>query len=56
MTASISQIITLEEFLVYPILNLQARQLECYSQPYQDAQGEFNYLNKQIFLANHSVE
>ncbi|AFY57117.1 hypothetical protein Riv7116_4701 [Rivularia sp. PCC 7116] len=39
----------------YWIVNLQARQLECYSQPYQDAQGEFNYLNKQILLANNSV-
>ncbi|MGB3655529.1 MAG: Uma2 family endonuclease [Rivularia sp. (in: cyanobacteria)] len=39
----------------YWIVNLQVRQLECYSQPYQDAQGEFNYLNKQIFLSNHSV-
>lgn len=39
----------------YWIVNLQVRQLEYYSQPYQDAQGEFNYLNKQIFLSNHSV-
>lgn len=39
----------------YWIVNLQVRQLECYSQPYQDAQRKFNYLNKQIFLANHSV-
>ena len=39
----------------YWIVNLQVSQLECYSQPYQDAQGEFNYLNKQIFLANYSV-
>ena len=39
----------------YWIVNLQVRQLECYSQPYQNAQGEFNYLSKQIFLSNHSV-
>lgn len=39
----------------YWIVNLQVRQLECYSQPYQDVQGEFNYLSKQIFLSNHSV-
>ncbi len=39
----------------YWIVNLQVSQLECYSQPYQDAQGEFNYLSKQIFLSNHSV-
>ena len=40
----------------YWIVNLQVRQLECYSQPYQDARGEFSYLNKQIFLTNHSVK
>jgi Uma2 family endonuclease len=39
----------------YWIVNLQVRQLECYTQPYQNAQGEFNYLSKQIFLSNHSV-
>ncbi len=39
----------------YWIVNLNARQLECYSQPYQDAQSEYNYLNKQIFLPNQSV-
>ncbi|MBV6625635.1 MAG: Uma2 family endonuclease [Rivularia sp. (in: Bacteria)] len=41
--------------IYYWIINLQVRQLECYSQPYQDNQGEFNYLNKQIFLPNNSV-
>ncbi|GAB1538441.1 hypothetical protein NUACC21_11020 [Scytonema sp. NUACC21] len=41
--------------LHYWIANLQAGQLECYSQPYQTIQGEFNYLSKQIFLANQSV-
>jgi Uma2 family endonuclease len=39
----------------YWIVNLNARQLECYSQPYQDAQNEYNYLNKQIYLPNQSV-
>ncbi|NMF65901.1 Uma2 family endonuclease [Brasilonema octagenarum] len=39
----------------YWIVNLHARQLERYSQPYQNIQGEFNYLSKQISLANHSV-
>lgn len=39
----------------YWIVNLQARQLERYSQPYKNIQGEFNYLSKQISLANQSV-
>ncbi|MBW4676856.1 MAG: Uma2 family endonuclease [Desmonostoc geniculatum HA4340-LM1] len=39
----------------YWIMNLPARQLECYSQPYQNAQKQFNYLSKQIFLSNQSV-
>ena len=39
----------------YWIVNLQARQLECYSQPYQDVRGKFNYLSKQICLSNQSV-
>ncbi|MBW4628845.1 MAG: Uma2 family endonuclease [Brasilonema octagenarum HA4186-MV1] len=39
----------------YWIVNLQARQLERYSQPYQNIQGEFNYLSKQISLVNQSV-
>jgi Uma2 family endonuclease len=39
----------------YWIVNLQARQLERYSQPYQNIQGKFNYLSKQISLANQSV-
>ncbi|MGF1673725.1 MAG: Uma2 family endonuclease [Rivularia sp. (in: cyanobacteria)] len=39
----------------YWIVNLQVRQLECYSQPYQNAQGKFDYLSKQIFLSNDSV-
>ncbi|NMG11845.1 Uma2 family endonuclease [Brasilonema sp. UFV-L1] len=39
----------------YWIVNLNAYQLERYSQPYQTIQGEFNYLSKQISLANHPV-
>ncbi|MBD2099740.1 Uma2 family endonuclease [Leptolyngbya sp. FACHB-261] len=39
----------------YWIVNLQARQLERYSQPYETSQGKFNYLNKQISLANQLV-
>lgn len=39
----------------YWIVNLQVRQLECYSQPYQDNQGKFGYLNKQIFISNNLV-
>lgn len=36
-------------------MNLNARQLERYNQPYQNGQGEFNYLSKQISLPNQSV-
>jgi len=39
----------------YWIVNLLARQLEVYSQPYQNAQGDFSYLSKQILLSNQSV-
>lgn len=39
----------------YWIVNLNARQLERYNQPYENAQGEFNYLSKQISLPNQSV-
>jgi Uma2 family endonuclease len=39
----------------YWIMNLEAQQVECYSQPYQNAQGEFNYLNKQISLPNQTI-
>ncbi|MBF2004951.1 MAG: Uma2 family endonuclease [Chlorogloeopsis fritschii C42_A2020_084] len=39
----------------YWIVNLNSRQLERYSQPYQNAQGEFNYLSKQISLPHQSV-
>ncbi|BAZ40068.1 hypothetical protein NIES4101_60290 [Calothrix sp. NIES-4101] len=39
----------------YWIVNLPARQLEHYSQPYHNAQGEFNYLSKLIYLTNQSI-
>ncbi|MDZ8224116.1 Uma2 family endonuclease [Nostoc sp. ChiVER01] len=39
----------------YWIVNLNIRQLERYSQPYQNAQDEFNYLSKQISLPHQSV-
>lgn len=40
----------------YWIFNLVAKQLEAYSEPYQDSQGNFGYRFKRIFLANQSVE
>jgi Uma2 family endonuclease len=39
----------------YWIVNLIANQLERYSQPYQDSQGDFGYRTKQISLRNESV-
>jgi Uma2 family endonuclease len=39
----------------YWIVNLNISQLERYSQPYQNAQGEFNYLSKLISLPHQSV-
>ncbi|MBO3459927.1 Uma2 family endonuclease [Aetokthonos hydrillicola Thurmond2011] len=39
----------------YWIINLLANQLECYSQPYQDAQEKFGYRLKQIKLRHESV-
>ncbi|MBG1265931.1 Uma2 family endonuclease [Nostoc sp. WHI] len=39
----------------YWIVNLNVRQLERYSQHYQNAQGEFNYLSKQISLPHQSL-
>lgn len=39
----------------YWIFNLLANQLERYTQPYQDAQGNFGYRIKQIYLRNESV-
>ncbi|MGI8503730.1 MAG: Uma2 family endonuclease [Hassallia sp.] len=41
--------------LDYWIVNLNARELERYNQPYENAQGEFNYLSKQISLPNQSA-
>jgi Uma2 family endonuclease len=39
----------------YWIVNLVAHQLECYSQPYQDSNGNFGYRIKQIALPNKTV-
>ena len=39
----------------YWIVNLVANQLEEYSQPYQDAQGNFSYRSQQILLRSDSV-
>jgi len=39
----------------YWIFNLVASYLEAYTQPYQDLQGNFGYVNKQIFLPTASV-
>jgi Uma2 family endonuclease len=39
----------------YWIVNLNVHQLERYSQPYQNTQGKFNYLSKQISLPHQSV-
>ncbi|KYC39555.1 hypothetical protein WA1_32160 [Scytonema hofmannii PCC 7110] len=39
----------------YWIVNLQERQLECYSQPYQNIQQKFGYLNKQIVLSHQEI-
>jgi Uma2 family endonuclease len=43
------------EIAHYWIINLEAQQLEHYSQPYRNAQGQFNYLSKQIFLPHQSL-
>jgi Uma2 family endonuclease len=39
----------------YWIVNLVVNQLEKYSQPYQDTQGNFSYRSQQILLRNDSV-
>lgn len=39
----------------YWIVNLVANQLERYSQPYQDSQGNFGYRIRQIALRNETV-
>lgn len=39
----------------YWVFNLVATQLERYSQPYQDAQGNFGYRTRQISLRNETV-
>ena len=40
----------------YWIFNLIKYCLECYSQPYQDSQGNFDYRRKLILLPNESVK
>jgi Uma2 family endonuclease len=40
----------------YWIFNLIKSCLECYSQPYQDSQGNFDYRRKLILLPNESVK
>ena len=43
------------QILDYWIVNLVARQLECYTQPYQAPQGSFGYRLKQIVLPTEQV-
>jgi Uma2 family endonuclease len=40
----------------YWIVNLVDRQLESYSQPYEKPNGEYGYLNQQIYLAGRSIQ
>ncbi|NTW18677.1 MAG: Uma2 family endonuclease [Nostocales cyanobacterium W4_Combined_metabat2_030] len=40
----------------YWIFNLMDYYLECYSDPYQDLQGNFGYRHKSIILPNESVK
>jgi Uma2 family endonuclease len=40
----------------YWIFNLVNNILECYSEPYQDSQGNFDYRRKLILLPNESVK
>jgi Uma2 family endonuclease len=39
----------------YWIFNLFSNYLECYSEPYQDSQGKYGYLNKRIVLAKMAI-
>lgn len=39
----------------YWIFNLVANQLEAYSEPYQDMQGNFGYISKRISLPNSAI-
>lgn len=41
--------------LDYWIVDLLDEQLQTYSQPYQKRNGEYGYLNQQIFLSNQQV-
>ncbi len=44
-----------DQIQYYWIVNLVANQLECYSQPYQDSQGNFGYRIRQIALHHETV-
>jgi Uma2 family endonuclease len=39
----------------YWIFNLFDNYLECYSEPYQNSQGKYGYLNKRIILPNQVI-
>ncbi|MEM7717321.1 MAG: Uma2 family endonuclease [Cyanobacteria bacterium P01_A01_bin.68] len=39
----------------YWIVNLNARQLECYQKPLRNSEGSFLYQNKQIYLPEQSI-
>lgn len=39
----------------YWIFNLFDNYLEVFSEPYQDYQGKYGYLNKQVFLSNQVI-
>lgn len=39
----------------YWIINLNGRQLQCYQNPYQNAQGKYNYLSVQVYLPHQSI-
>jgi Uma2 family endonuclease len=43
------------EIAHYWIFNLVDSYLEVYSEPYQNSQGKYGYLNKRIFLPNQTV-
>ncbi|BAZ15587.1 hypothetical protein NIES4071_74590 [Calothrix sp. NIES-4071] len=40
----------------YWIFNLADSQLECYSEPFQDNQGKYNYRNKRVELPSQTVK
>jgi Uma2 family endonuclease len=39
----------------YWIVNLNGRQLQCYQNPYQNAQGKYNYLSVQVYLPHQQI-